>query len=867
MKPCGAQLNASGETGSYLTDRIVCHLLRFSFSGGPFMQRKFSPFMILLALLLLVVLVSGCRQSPEQNAETAGVTPPTNQSPGSSPVSNEIPGPTPSEIVVQTALQPAIDPACLKNTGKFDLIAAPFPPDGLEQGMTHVFCVTGVPAGEMVTFILKSPDGLDQTFQTPSVDQGGVAIAVQPIAIGADAKPGEWTLIASYQDKKDSLRFDVRPATQPFIALTEPVAEDPDIIRVSVGGLQPNTRARFSIYRLQPGQRQDGVIESRGELLLENQIAVDATGRADLVLDVTGQPGGPYLLVLSPAGTSQQTNTVIHLPEQERIALALNIQRPEPVPVSNSERGTGPGLEGAQEPAAFTPEHLPPAPTAAEAGGGLPDSISVALSDANLPPCSPTTTPTVQLWPRSGEVGQWWYGCASGFTPGTPLRIDAVLGNGATTSFDLTDTNADGTKTFRWYSLPEEGSGDFSVSVSDLKGNKATIKWSITPARQPHLLIYPHVVMKDVGAQLSLVGFPQRSNVQLGIYRLDTPDQTNAATLVQKLTVATNKNGIAQQAFSPVNDLTPGVYMLFAQSSPAYHFAGIDTPATAIEFFSVGAPLPEKYEFYSLFVGREAKGNVAVGNEQQSAPITQPSQSVQLTVSEEKTKRGIPTTIMMPVDNSPLPSCPDATNDAPTICMMPSTTERATYVYMLMHGFKPGTQFGVTVTPPTGATVQFNVKANKDGIADGHWYVLNNERLGAYKVRIRGGGQTFDDSFTVTEATSPHVVVQPRSPQPGTSVIISLSGLKPNTTYLLARYRGSLTDDGRVQFNLFTTKELKTGKNGGVQASFPAKKDQKNRLLLAAVFETGNPQPLAVEVYSPGRELYLRYPFAWGAAD
>ena len=829
------------------------------------MKKRYSPFLVFLAILLLLVLVSGCRQNAEQDTTaTVGMTPSSPGATGAPSASSEKSAIVPSEIVVKTDLQPAIDPACLKKMDKFGLLAASLPSDGLEQGMTQVFCVTGVPAGEMVTFILKSPDGLDQTFQSPSVDMEGTPLVVQPITIGADAKPGEWTLIASFQDKKDGLTFNVRPATRPFIALTEPLSENPDIIRVSVGGLQPNARAHFAIYRLQPGQPQDGVVESHGELLLENLIAVDSSGRADLVLDVTGQPSGPYLLALSPEGEAQQISGAIHLPEQERTALAINIQRPGAVPVAKEEGQPEAGESSEQKPVAFTPENLPPAPKLSEAGGGLPDTISVTLPDATLPPCNPAANPTVQLWPQSGQVGQWWYGCASGFAPEKPLRVDATLGNGTTASFDLTSTGADGTKTFRWYSLPEEGTGVFSISISDLTGNKADISWTIDPATQPHILVYPHVIIKDVGGQLSLVGFPKRVNVQLGIYQLDFLDQPNTAALVQKLTVATDKNGAVQQSFSVVNDLKPGVYMLVAQSSPAYQFSGIDTPATAIEFFSVGAPLPEKYEFYSLFVGREAGGTIAVGSEDESTSVTQPARPTQLAVSDETNKAGIPTVITIPVDDSAPPTCPGAVSDAPSICIMPTTVERATYVYMLMHGFKPGAKFAVTVTPPKGAAVRYNVTANKQGIANGRWYTLNNERLGEYKVSIRGGGQTYENTFTVVEASSPHVVVQPRSPKPGTSVIISFSGLKPNTAYVLARYRGSLTADGRMRFKLYSTKEMKTGKGGGAQANFRTKRADKGRLFMAVVYEKGGSQPLAQEVYAPGRELYLRYPFAWG---
>jgi len=489
-----------------------------------------------------------------------------------------------------------------------------------------------------------------------------------------------------------------------------------------------------------------------------------------------------------------------------------------------------------------------------EAGGGLPESTTVSLPDAQLPSCTPTAEATVQLWPHSGEVGQWWYGCASGFTPEKPLRVDATLGNGTTTSFDLTKTDADGVKSFRWYSLPEEGSGNFSISVSDLVGNKADATWTISPATHPHLLIYPHVVIKDVGAQLILTQFPTRAKVQVGVYKIDS---AGTATLVKKMTLKTDKRGVVQQAFSAVNELEPGTYMAVAQSAPTYQFPGIDTPATDVEFFSVGAPLDEKYEAYTLFVGRETGTQVAVGGE--SAQATPAAEATPVPTSQA----GVPATLTIPVDNSAPPTCPDAQAGSPTICMTPTKVQRATYTYMLMHDFKPGTKFVVTVTSPKGVAVKFFVQANDAGMADAHWYALNDEQLGTYKVRIRGGKEVYVDSFKIVKATSPHVVVQPRSPKPGTPVVISISGLKPNATYVLARYRSTGDANGQVQFELMDTVKMTTGKGGGAKKTFATSAADGNALFLAAVYEQDGSQPLAKEVYAPGQELYLRYPFAW----
>ncbi len=811
-------------------------------------KKHFPHLLILFGSLLLLAMLAGCQKSSEQASPDVTPLATVAQSDGAMPAPATS---APATLMIKTTLRPAIDPACLQDAGKFALVSAPLPDEGLEPGMTHVFCATGAPAGETVIFTLKSPDNQEQTYQIPSTEQGTVAIAVLPVTIGADAKPGKWTLTAVWQDQKDAVTFDVKPASQPFVVLAEPISNNPGVIRVAVGGLAPDALARFAIYRIQPGQTEGNVATARGELLLESMVQVDEQGRADLSLDVADQPSGPYLLALLPADDSQEVSSVIELPAQERTALAINIQRQGSEAVASEE--TSP--DGAQESSTAPVSQNPlPAPQLTEASGGLPETTTVSLPEAQLPPCTPTASATVQLWPQSGEAGQWWYGCASGFTPNKPLRVDATLGNGDAISFDLTKTDADGVKTFRWYSLPTEGSGNFAITISDLTGNKADATWTISPATHPHLLIYPHVVIKDVGAQLVLTQFPKRSNVQVGIYKIDS---AGTAALAKKLTLKTDKRGAAQQAFSAVNDLAPGTYMAVAQSAPAYQFAGIDIPATDVEFFSVGSPLDEKYEAYTLFVDRGTGTQAAeAGESGQTTPAAE-------STSAPSSQSGAPAALTIPVDHSAPPTCPDAQAGAPIICMTPTKVQRATYTYMLMHNFKPGTKFVVTVTPPKGAAVKFSVQANDAGVADAHWYALNDERLGTYRVRIRGGKELFTGSFKIVKATSPHVVVQPRSPKPGTPVVISISGLKPKTTYVLARYRSTGEANGQMQFELIDTVKMTTGKGGGAKKTFATSAADSDTLFLAAIYEQDGSQPLAKEVYAPGQELYLRYPFAW----
>ena len=812
------------------------------------MRNKHVPLLFALLTLLFVTLLAGCsKQEPQPQAE---VTPLATSAVGT-PAPGMRESAVPPTIIVKTQLRPAIDPACLQKRNGFALVSAPLPKDGLEPGMVHVFCAVGAPADANVTFTLTGPDGQTQTFQAPSIDQGGVTVAVQPITIGPDAQPGKWTLTASYGDQSDRVTFEVKSATQPFVVLTEPVPDDPAIIKAAVGGLAPNAKVHFAVYRLQPGQVEGDVATAQGELLIENLIQVDEAGRADVQLDVADQPSGPYLLAIFSPDQPASATTVIQLPQQERSVVAVNISRGSRAQPETAEQ---PGAQPAppQEAIALDRDALPPDPVLAEGSGGLPETITFSLKDASLPGCTPTSRPAIRLWPARGEVGQWWYGCASGFAANTPLRVDATLGDGTTTSFDLTATDAQGVKSLRWYALPSEGPGQFTMAISDPTGNQAQISWRIAPPAGPHVLVYPHVVIKDVGAELVLAGFKPRQQVQMGVYRIEG----DLGTRVKTFKVKANKAGQLQQSFDLAQELTPGIYALVAQSAPTYQFAGIDTPATAVEFFSVGAPLPEKYEFFTLFLGRAGAQLVVSteGDEEGQPPAQTPS---------GPSVSGIPTTLTLPVDDSPPPTCPNAPAGKPAICMIPNVIQRATYVYMLMHGFKPGTSFVIAVTTPSGKVVKFKARANQDGLADAHWYALNNEKLGTYRVRIRGGGKTFKGSFKVVKATSPHLVVQPRTPEPGTGMFISISGLQPNTTYVVARYRSTGEQNGQVQFELIDTIEMTTGKGGGAQETFRVGEDEAGTLFLAAVYEKGGGQPLAKEVYAPGQELFLRYPFAW----
>ena len=153
-----------------------------------------------------------------------------------------------------------------------------------------------------------------------------------------------------------------------------------------------------------------------------------------------------------------------------------------------------------------------------------------------------------------------------------------------------------------------------------------------------------------------------------------------------------------------------------------------------------------------------------------------------------------------------------------------------------MTGFAPNTAFSATVTMPNGQRVAIATKADDQGYADLHWYALDDEPLGQYKVALRGGGQTFNGAFEVVAAEQPHVVVQPRVAEAGAPIIVSGAGLEVDETVQLGRYRSTGVVAGQVTFALVDTAQIQTGGIGGFQQIMRTSGSTKGELYLVAVF-------------------------------
>ncbi len=247
----------------------------------------------------------------------------------------------PVDLQIKSASSLAIDPACLVEGEGFQLLSAPLPDDGLEPGVGQLFCATGAPEGATIVFTLVDPNGAERTFEAISIPQGDTTVAPLSIRLVADDAPGGWTLRASGGDDaalQSELAFDVKVATQPFITLLEPIVNNTNVIRAGIGGLLPDSTARFALYMLEDATvSEDGAVENQASLLISTRMIADSTGRADLELDVADLPAGPYLLMLIPPGADWDSPAILNLPEQERLAIAANLTRSQAVAVAEGE--------------------------------------------------------------------------------------------------------------------------------------------------------------------------------------------------------------------------------------------------------------------------------------------------------------------------------------------------------------------------------------------------------------------------------------------------------------------------------------------------------------------------------------------------
>jgi hypothetical protein len=224
----------------------------------------------------------------------------------------------------------------------------------------------------------------------------------------------------------------------------------------------------------------------------------------------------------------------------------------------------------------------------------------------------------LQIWPKTGEIGNWWYGCATGFAPGKDVEFVVTLPNNQQTQFNL-GADANGTTPFRWYAAPGEGAGQYKVLAKNANG-QAELTWEIAESTKPHILVFPHNFQKNTGGEIYLSGFPPGKDVKIGLFQID--EQGNAKK-VKQWRVKTTGAGFFGARFNQTEDLALGHYVLIAQSETVYQFPGVDYPASAIEFFSLNTAPKSSNDAYSLFLGRPAETLLSTQSVAEAEPATE----------------------------------------------------------------------------------------------------------------------------------------------------------------------------------------------------------------------------------------------------
>ncbi len=349
--------------------------------------------------------------------------------------------------------------------------------------------------------------------------------------------------------------------------------------------------------------------------------------------------------------------------------------------------------------------------------------------------------------------------------------------------------------------------------------------------------MFPHNFQKSTGGEIYLAGFPSAADVKIGLFQID---EQGDAKKVKQWKVTTTQSGFYGARFNQPEDLGQGHYVLIAQSEPTYKFDGLDMAASAIEFFSLNTPPKSSNDAYSLFLDRSPETLIATQPvaEPEPTPVPEeaPAEVAEQPATEEPavetpeapadeaaptTAEVPPPTYSIPEDDSETPKCPGATPGESAVCVLPATMQQGTFAYILMHDFAPRTKFGVTITAPNGGKDTLGRRTvNADGYADAYWYSLHGEPLGEYKIDISGGGEKFSGNLEIVEATSPHLVIQPRSPKVGSNFDASVTGFEAKEDLLLAFYRSESAEDGNVNFKLVGQQKLRTDDKGGANKQF-----------------------------------------------
>ena len=143
-------------------------------------RNRISNWFILLLIPLLILVLAACADEeatssppPEASAqETAVVAAEDPATEADAPEQSSVVNQAPLGLQIKSSPSPSIDPACLAGGEGFQVLSAPLPAEGLEPGISQLFCATGAPAGATVVFTLVDPDGDERTSEVVSITQG-----------------------------------------------------------------------------------------------------------------------------------------------------------------------------------------------------------------------------------------------------------------------------------------------------------------------------------------------------------------------------------------------------------------------------------------------------------------------------------------------------------------------------------------------------------------------------------------------------------------------------------------------------------------------------------------------------------------------
>ena len=165
--------------------------------------------------------------------------------------------------------------------------------------------------------------------------------------------------------------------------------------------------------------------------------------------------------------------------------------------------------------------------------------------------------------------------------------------------------------------------------------------------------------------------------------------------------------------------------------------------------------------------------------------------------------------------------------------------EMATAVVICLLAFAPNQEVLVRLELPNGTTSTGTVGVDDKGTQRLIWYALPGEPYGEYRVIAGAERSSAQASFTVRQASSPKILVLPRSGEPGTVFRIALAGFQSSSTVRLHLYRQS-SDLGRLRY---------------ATTLLPARVNQQGEGIFELRTKTGDPEAMYCLMADPSSQI------------